>query len=170
MAIMTSQSKFLVTPYVLVNISVLSNCGIEADNHYLLESIAACDNRNLKLIIYFTINTASANYLDVFPNLTVSFLLTRDRTTYEQTLPLNLSLSGFDKSLLHAPTNLKDFIKGYAKDKEIFDLKERHVSTILNTSKTLFLNNYIMDIFMFASSIISLISTTLILYLLCKHK
>ena len=67
-------------------------------------------------------------------------------------------------------TNLKDFIKGYAKDKEIFYLKERHVSTILNTSKNFFSNNYIMDIFTFASSIISLISTTLIIYLLCKHK
>ena len=32
-------------PYVLVNRSVLCNCGIEADNHYLLESIATCDNK-----------------------------------------------------------------------------------------------------------------------------
>ena len=89
-------------------------------NHYLLESIAACNNRNSKLIMYFTINTAFANYLDAFPNLTVSFPLIKDRITYEQTLPLNLSISGFDKSLLHVPTNLKDFIKGYAKDKENF--------------------------------------------------
>ena len=81
---------------------------------------------------------AFANYLDAFPNLTVSFPLIKDKTTYEQTLPVNLSISGFDKSLLHVPTNLKDFIKGYAKDKEIFDLKERHVSTILNTSKISF--------------------------------
>ena len=43
---MTSQLKFLVTPYVLVNRSVLCNCGIEAYNHYLLESIPACNNRN----------------------------------------------------------------------------------------------------------------------------
>ena len=91
-------------PYVLVNRSVLCNCGIEADNHYLLESIAADDNRNSKSIMYFTINMAFANYLDVFPNLTESFPLIRDRTTYEQTLPLNLSISGFDKSLLHAST------------------------------------------------------------------
>ena len=28
-------------PYILVKRSVLCNCGIEADNHYLLESIAA---------------------------------------------------------------------------------------------------------------------------------
>ena len=156
-------------PYVLVNRSVLCICSIEADNHYLLESIAACDNRNSKLIMYFTINMAFANYLDMFPNPTESFPLIRDRTTYEQTLSLNLSISGFDKSLLHAFTNLKDFIKGYAKDKEIFDLKERHVSATLNTSKKFFSNNYIVDIFIFASSIISLISTTLIIYLLCKH-
>ena len=60
----------------------------------------------------------------MFPNLTESFPLIRNRTTYEQTLPLNLSISGFDISLLHVSTNLKDFMKGYANDKEIFDLKE----------------------------------------------
>ena len=43
--------KIPIYPYVLVNRSVLCNCGIEADNHYLLESIAACDNRNSKLIM-----------------------------------------------------------------------------------------------------------------------
>ena len=64
--------------YVLVNRSVLCNCSIEAANHYLLESIAACDNRNSKLIMCFKINMAFANYLDMFPNLTKSFLLIRD--------------------------------------------------------------------------------------------
>ena len=36
-------------PYVLVNRSVLCNCGIEADNHHLLESIAACHNKITKI-------------------------------------------------------------------------------------------------------------------------
>ena len=54
--------------------------------------------------------------------------------------------------------------------KEIFDLQERHGTMVLNSSKNFFSNNYIVDIFMFISSIISLISTTLIIYLLCKHK
>ena len=83
--------------YILVNRSVLCNCSIEADNHCLLESIAACDNRNSKLIMYFTMNMDFANYLNAFPNLTVSFPLIKDGTTYEQVLPLNLSISGFDK-------------------------------------------------------------------------
>ena len=160
-------------PYVLVNRSVLCNCSIEANNHYLLESIAACDNKNSKLVMYFTINMAFAHYLDMFPNLTDSFQLIKDRTMYEQPFPINLSIPEFDISLLHAPTNLKNFVQDYPKNKEIFDLEERHVSTIksLNHSnKNFFSNNYIVDIFMFASSVISLISTTLIVYLFCKHK
>ena len=34
-------------PYVLVNRSVLCSCDIEAENNFLLESIAACHNTNL---------------------------------------------------------------------------------------------------------------------------
>ena len=39
-------------PYVLVNRNVLCNCSIETDNHYLLESLAACDNKISKLTMY----------------------------------------------------------------------------------------------------------------------
>ena len=85
--------KILSHPYVLVNRSVLCNCGIESDNHYLLESLPACDNRNSKLTMYFTINTVFANYLDMFPNFTESLQvpLIKNRTTYEQILPINLN-------------------------------------------------------------------------------
>ena len=70
--------------------------------------------------MYLTINMAFTNYLDVFPNLTDSFKLIKDKTTYEQPLPINLSIPDFDSSLLHAPTNLKSFMHDYAKNKEIF--------------------------------------------------
>ena len=113
------------------------------------------------------------NYLDLFPNLTDSFQLIKERTMYEQPFPINLSIPHFDKSLLHAPTNLKNFVQEYAKNKEIFDLEERHVSTIKplnNSNKNFFSNNYIVDIFVFAFSVISLMSTILIVYLFCKHK
>ena len=158
-------------PYVLVNRSVLCNCSIEAGNHYLLEFIAAYDNRDSKLVMYLTINMAFANYLDMFPNLTDSFPLIKKRTTYEEPLPINLSIPDFDRSLLHVPTNLKNSVQDYVKNKEIFDLEERHISRTLNySSKNFFSNNCIVNIFMFASSVISLISTTLIVYLFCKHK
>ena len=131
--------KILSHLYVLVNRSVLCNCGIEADNNYLLESLAACDNRDPKLTMYFTINTAFENYLGMLPNFTdsLSLPLITSRTTYEQILPVNLSIPDFDKSLLHMSTNLKDFINRYIKRKEIFDLQERHESTF-NTNKNFF--------------------------------
>ena len=59
-------------PYVLVNRSVLCNCGTEAENHFLLELLAACQDSSSKLVMYFTVNTAFVNYLDQFPNLTES--------------------------------------------------------------------------------------------------
>ena len=97
----------------------MCNCRIEADNHYLLESIATCDIKDSNLVMYFTINMAFANYLDMLPNLTNPFQLIKDRTTYEQPLPINLSIPDFDSSLQHVPTNLKNFMHDYANNKEI---------------------------------------------------
>ena len=77
--------------YVLVNRSILCNCGIEVKNHFLLESLAACQDKNSKLTMYFTVNTVFINYLDKFPNLTESleFLIIKNKTTFEQTLPFS---------------------------------------------------------------------------------
>ena len=79
-------------PYVLVNRSVLCNFGIEAENHFLLETLAACQHTNSKLTMYFTVNTAFVNYLDKFPDLTESleFPIIRNKTTFEQILPISL--------------------------------------------------------------------------------
>ena len=80
-----------------------------------------------------------------------------------------MNVSKFDRSLLHASMDLKDFMDLYTKRKEDFDLQERHDSTF-NTNKHFFSNNHILVIFVFISSIISLMSTTLNIYLICKHK
>ena len=44
-------------PYVLVNRSVLCNCGIEAENNFLVESLAACHDTDPKLVMYFMVNS-----------------------------------------------------------------------------------------------------------------
>ena len=139
--------KIMSHPYVVVNRSILCNCGLEVENHYLLESLAACDNRDSKLTMYFTINTAFVNYLETFPNLadSLDIPLIKNRTTYEQIIPITLNVSEFDGILLHASTTLKDFIPGCIKRKEIFDLQERHEFTS-NTNKSFFSNNHIVDI------------------------
>ena len=124
--------------------------------------------------MYFTINTAFGNYLGMFPNLTESLelLKIKNRTTLKQILPVSLNISKFDKTLLTASTVLKEFISSYTKNKEIFDLQERHDSnnTESNTNKNFFSDNYIVNIFMFILAVISLLATTLTMYLLCKHK
>ena len=73
--------------------------------------------------------------------------------------------------LLTVSTDLKEFISSYTKNKENFDLQERHDNdnTESNTNKNFFFDNYIVDIFMFFSAVISLLTATLTMYLLCKH-
>ena len=50
---------------VLVNRSVLCSCGIEVENNFLLESLAACHNVESKLVMYVMVNTAFVNLLSV---------------------------------------------------------------------------------------------------------
>ena len=142
------------------------------DNHHLLESIAACDKKFTKLTMFFTINLAFTNYLDMLPNLTEQLTLTRDRTHYEQPLPVYLNISHYDDSLTNRPSKLKEFVHNYIQstnNKEIFDLQKRHTTYTFSPYKNFFLNQ-IVNIFTFTSSIISIITIPLVIYLFCKHK
>ena len=79
-------------PYMLVNRGVLCNCGIKVENNFLLESLAACHDSNSKLVMYFMVNMAFVNYLDQIHNLTdtLKVPILRNKTTFEQTLPISL--------------------------------------------------------------------------------
>ena len=124
--------------------------------------------------MYFTIILAFTNYLDMFQNMTDSLTLIRDRTQYEQPLPIHLNIPPYDNSLNNRPTQLKDFLNNYINNKdysEIFDFQQRHATethTFLPNKNFFF--NQIVNIFMFPSSIISIITITLVIYLFCKHK
>ena len=130
-------------PYVLVDRGILCNCGLEADNHHLLESLAACNNEHTKLKMYFTINLAFTNYLSKMSNLTEHPSIDRSITEYEQTLPihLNISSTSFDSSLHSRPSRLKDFVHKHRQEvnlQEIFDLQKKAYTTcIINLQKFL---------------------------------
>ena len=100
------------------------------------------------------VNTAFVNYLDQFTNLTESLELPilKNKSTFEQTLPISLNMSKFDSELLTLPSDLKDFIHQYKSKKEIFDLDERHDTTDLTTNKKFFSKNYVVDVFLFYCS------------------
>ena len=51
-------------PYVLLKRSVLCNCDIHAENHFLLESIAACPGKQSALTMYYMVNTKFMHYFE----------------------------------------------------------------------------------------------------------
>ena len=134
--------------------------------------MAACQDVNSKLDMYFTVSTAFINYSDKFSHLTESLELPiiKSKTTFKQTLHISLNISKFDSTLLTALSDLKDFIHWYTCNKEISDLQERHDNMALNTNKNFFSDNYVMGVFLFITAIGSLLATTLTIYLLCKKQ
>ena len=161
-------------PYVLVDRGILCNCGLEADNHHLLESLAACNNRHTKLKMYFTINLAFTNYLNEMSNLTEHPSIDSGIAEYEQILPihLNISRTSFDSSLHSKSCRLKDFVQKYMQEvntQEIFDLQKRHTPHTSLPYKNFF-SKTIVNIFTFTSSMVSMITIILVIYLYCKHK
>ena len=122
-------------------------------------------------LCYHTVNTAFVNYVNQF-NLTemLTYPILPNKTTSEHTLPIFLNDTKFDGTLLSAPQTLKEYISQYKQKKEIFDLKERHDTMDIEPSnKSFFTSNLIVDIFVLIVAIISVITTIIILFLLCKH-
>ena len=93
-----------------------------------------------------------------------------NRTTYEQTLPISLPPPEFDSKLLTAPQTLKDFVHQIKQKKKIFDLQERHNDMELESpSKNFFFNNFVLNLFVFVTAIISSLITILVISILYKH-
>ena len=127
----------------------------------------------MKLIMYFTVNSAFTNYLREF-NLTeeLEVSILTNKSTSEITLPIFLNRSTFDDILLSAPLTYKEYVTQYKHDKEIFEFKERHDLDELEiefVSKNFCTNNFIIDEFVFITAIILVISTIIIIYTICKH-
>ena len=113
---------------------------------------------------------AFSNYLELIPNMTEYKTLNRDKTFREQHLPIYINISCYDTTLSDRTTKLKEY--NYIcnnNDKEFFDLQRRHPRHTFSPNKNFFLDR-IVNIFTFTSSIISIITITLVIYLFCKHK
>ena len=98
--------------------------------------------------------------------------LNRVKTSYEQPLPVYLNISHYENSLSDRQGKLKEFVCNYIQstnNKEIFDLPKRHTTYTFSPYKNFFLNK-IVNIFTLTSSIISIITIILAIYLFCKHK
>ena len=96
-------------PYVLLKRTVLCNCGIEAENNFSLESIAACPGKQSALTMYYTVNTTFMHYFDSLTE-NLETLISQNWTTQEQVFPISLLTSEFDSELLNVPKTLKDLV------------------------------------------------------------
>ena len=108
--------------YVLINRTVLCNCRIEAEDNFLLESIAACPGKQSALTMYFTVSTIFIHYFDSLTNNLETQIL-QNWTMHEQVLPISFQTFDFDSKLLEAPKTLKDFVYQYQQKKQILDKK-----------------------------------------------
>ena len=75
--------------HVLLKRTVLCNCGTEAENNFLLESIDACPGKQSSLTMYYPINMAFMHYFDsLTENLDIQ--ISQNWATQEQVFPISL--------------------------------------------------------------------------------
>ena len=152
-------------PYILLKRLVLCNCDIHAEEHSLLESIATCPGKQSNMTIYYTVNTAFMPYLDTFKEeLELSRLeINQNWTTQKQVLPISLQATLFDSKLLKAPGTLKGLVQ---QDKQ----KSKMLDEAQNVKpKNEFFGNIAVDIFLFAATIIPMLTVTAIIHLVCRN-
>ena len=64
----------------------------------------------------------------------------------------------------------KTLFTSFGIKRKFFDLHKRHNNNVLDfPNKNFVFNNYTVDIFLFVTAIISLVVTTIVMYILCKH-
>ena len=117
-------------PYVLLKRTVLCNCDIHAENHFVLESIAACPGKQSALTMYYRVNTVFMHYFDSLKeNLEMTNLdayIPQNWSTQEQVLPISLQTTQFDLKLSKAPETLKDLVQQYKQKQQVLNMVNRN--------------------------------------------
>ena len=106
-------------PYVLLNRSILCNCDIEAESNFLLESLAVCENSEIKtdLEMYFTVNLAFVNDFDkALEELGIPIL--RNWTTQEHILPFSVETFEIKSKLTQCSKDIERSYKSIQKQKK----------------------------------------------------
>ena len=140
----------------------MCNCDIEAENNFLLESLATCrDHEKPDLDMYFIVTLGFVDYLEEL-NETIEIPIERNWTNYRQTLPISLESFQINSSLLQAPKTLKDFVNQYHESRKInIQEKKTHSSNF----KSL-INSFITEVLVFIAAIVTVVIKFIIIYML----
>ena len=154
-------------PYVLLDRNILCNCDIEAEDNFLLESLATCRENNIqKLEMFVIINLAFLDHLEDLPEV-LDTLIDRNWMHDKQILPISLESFEINSSLLQAPKTLKDYIKQLQEHN-----KKLHVNVSPHMTKSNFkgfISSFIADIICFAASLLTIITALVVIYILTRH-
>ena len=155
---------------MLLNRTILCNCITEAENNFLLESIAACDPDSIgvELEMYFVANTAFLNYFEgLIDTLEVPFL--HNVTEEEHILPISLESDDFDKELLAAPETMRELVENYKRKKLNCDKQHETLKPEEDlVTETSIFNHLASKVFIFVMAVISLIVALIIITLIFK--
>ena len=134
--------------YILLNRNILCNCDIEAENNFLLESLAACDEHSKPdLEMYFTVNLAFIDHLAQL-NVSLNTPINRNWTNVKQSIPISLDSFQINPKLMHAPIMLKDFIEQYRDNRMTVTKQENSKSKFQK-----FINSFLVDTLIFIAAI-----------------
>ena len=149
-------------PYVLLDRNVLCNCDIEAEDNFLLESLAACGERNNQnLEMYFIVNLAFLDHLGKLTDVT-EIPIDRNWTHEKQLLPISLKSYEMNSSLVQAPKMLKDYIKQYQESKKVHIQKQNNYT---NSKFKVFISNFIADVIGFTAAFLTVLVSLVLIYI-----
>ena len=154
-------------PYVLLDRNFLCNFDIEAEDSFLLESLAACRENNIqKLEMFFTVNLA---FLDHLEDLTEVLDTPIDRNWMhdKQISPISLESFQINSSLLQAPKMLKDYIKQFQEHNKKLQSDLQHDNT--KSKFKGFISSFIADIIGFSAALLTIIITLVVIYIVTGH-
>ena len=154
-------------PYVLLDRNILCNCDREAEDNFLLESLAACGENNIQeLEMFFTVNLA---FLDHLEDLTEVLDTTIDRNWMhdKQILPILLESFEINSSLLKAPKTLKYYIKQFQEHNMRLQVNVPHRNTKSNFEG--FISSFIADIIGFGTALLTIIMALVVIYTATGH-
>ena len=147
---------------------ILCNCNVEAEDNFILESLAACgENSNQKLEMYFTVSLAFVDHLEELTETVIDTPIDRNWMHEKQPLPISLESFEINSSLLQAPQTLKDYIKQYREHSKKLHLHQRNDDP--DSKFKTFISGFIADIIGFSTALLTILITLVIIYIVMGH-
>ena len=148
-------------PYILLDRNILCNCNIEAENNFLLKSLAICDeHKKPDLEMYFMVNLAFMDYLAQL-NVTLNTPINRNWMSVKQPNPISLDSFQINPKLMPAPLMLKYFMEQYRENRMTITKQENSKSKFWK-----FINSFLVDTLIFIAAILTVILALVIIYIL----